>query len=175
MTRPSTTKRTVARTLLIVGEGYAEEYFLQHLASIYVERNSGVRVIIKNARGKGALNVVNCAIRHARNANFDTKAALLDTDVGWDQNTEKLAHENGIAVLKSSPCLEALLLHIHQQPIENRTTAQLKQAFEKCFGAAASTQSIFARHFGVELLEKACQRTSVLDHLRTLLKTGRNA
>lgn len=73
-------RRQVARTVLVVGEGDAEVLFLQHLKALYVQRGSGVVVTIKNARGKGAANVVDFAARQSRNAAYDLVVALLDTD-----------------------------------------------------------------------------------------------
>jgi len=60
---------------------------LKHLAALCVQRGGGVRVKVKDARGKGAANVVDVAIRQSRNADYDERAALLDTDVGWNQTT----------------------------------------------------------------------------------------
>lgn len=164
--------RQVARTVLVVGEGQAEEFFLRHLTSIYVQRGSGVRVTIKNARGKGALHVVDVAIRQSRNADYDERAALLDTDVGWDQTTEKMARKGRIRVFPAAPCLEALLLQIHQHRVENRTTAQLKAAFAAEFGRDASDQALYAQHFNGALLEEARKRVPLLEDLLSLMQTG---
>ena len=70
--------------LLLVGEGDAEVQLIQHLKRLYVERGSGIVVTIKNARGKGAGHVVDFAYRQSRNAAYDAKAALLDTDTDWN-------------------------------------------------------------------------------------------
>lgn len=80
-------RRQAARTLLLVGEGDAEEMFLRHLKGLFVVRGSGLSVTIKNARGKGAAHVVDFAHRHSLNAAFDEVAALLDADFthGWLQ------------------------------------------------------------------------------------------
>ena len=53
----------VQRTLLIVGEGGAEEAFLKHVKHLYVPRGCGLIVTIKNARGKGAQHVINWTAR----------------------------------------------------------------------------------------------------------------
>ena len=164
--------RKVARTVLMVGEGQSEAFFLRHLVSIYVQRGSGVRVTIKNARGKGALHVVDVAIRQSRNADYDERAALLDTDVGWDAATERTARQGGIRVFPATPCLEALLLQIHQRPIENRTTAQLKTAFVAEFGKPASDLSVYAHHFNVGRLEDARKRMPMIENLLRLIQTG---
>lgn len=166
-------RRSVVRTILLVGEGYSEEYFLKHLVGLYVQRGCGFRFDVKNARGMGAAHVVNVAIRQSKNADFDHRVALLDTDVGWDQRTESIARKERIQVLASTPCLEGLLLQIHKKPIQDRTTEQLKQAFEAAFAAPASEPSIYQRFFTKAVLEDARTKVATLQTLLTLLETGK--
>jgi hypothetical protein len=161
--------------LLVVGEGDSEVLFLRHLVSLYQRRGSGLRITIKNARGKGAAHVVDVAIRQARNADYDERAVLLDTDMGWNEATEKLARKSKIQVLTSTPCFESVLLEIHQRPVENRTSAQLKSAFAAEFGRSASDPSVFAQQFRSPRLEEARLRVPVLDQLMTLLETGQRS
>lgn len=165
-------RRSVARTVLVVGEGQSEELFVRHLCGLYVQRGSGVRISIKNARGKGAQHVVDYTIRQSRNADYDVRVALLDTDVGWSATTKKMAEKGRIEVLQATPCLEAVLLQIHERPVENRTTAQLKQCFEAAFGASASVPNVFARHFHAPDIEAARTRMPILERLLILLQTG---
>jgi len=73
------------RTLLIVGEGRHEVAFLNHLKHLYVPRGCGLSVTIKNARGKGALHVINWTARQIANVDYDAVAALLDTDSDWNE------------------------------------------------------------------------------------------
>lgn len=61
--RKSDGQRAVLRTVLLVGEGYAEVAFIAHLRSLYPSRGFGLAITVKNARGMGALSVVNFAIR----------------------------------------------------------------------------------------------------------------
>lgn len=160
--------RQVARTVLLVGEGDAEVQFMQHLKGLYVQRGSGVVVTIKNARGKGAAHVVDFAFRQSRNAAYDMKATLLDTDADWNDKTRAAARKARIHVLPCQPCLEAVLLTVHHVPVEGRTTAQLKQAFSARFGASASDAFIL-RHFSREVVDEARSRITVLSELFNLL------
>lgn len=50
------------KTLLIVGEGYGEVAFLNHIKQFPGACGNGVKITIKNARGKGAGNVVDYAM-----------------------------------------------------------------------------------------------------------------
>ena len=164
--------RQAARTVLLVGEGDAEVLFMRHFKSLYVNRHSGVAVTIKNARGMGAAHVVDFAYRQSRNADYDAKAALLDTDVGWNDKTRAAARKAKVEVLACTPCLEALLLSMHRVPVDGRTSAQLKYYFLNRFGAAACSESVL-RHFDAPLLDEARTRLVVLDKLLCLLSHGK--
>ncbi len=164
--------RQVARTVLLVGEGDAEVQFIQHLKGLYVQRGSGVVVTIKNARGKGAGHVVDFAFRQSRNAAYDIKAALLDTDTDWNDKTRAAARKAKVQVMPCQPCLEAVLLTLYDASVDGRISAQLKQDFAARFGAAASDTSVL-RHFSREVLDGARSRINVLDALLNLLTTAR--
>lgn len=168
--RHNTKLRQVARTLLLVGEGDAEVQFMQHLKGLYVQRGSGVVVTIKNARGKGAAHVVDFAFRQSRNAAYDVRATLLDTDADWNDKTRAVARKAKIQVLPCEPCLEAELLQVHRAPVSGLTTAQLKRDFLARFGAVASDEFVL-RHFSREVIDEARSRIVVLDELLNLLVT----
>ena len=164
-------KRQVARTVLLVGEGDAEVLFMQHFKSLYVQRGSGVVVTIKNARGKGAAHVVDFAFRQSRNAAYDVKAVLLDTDTDWNDKTRASARKAKIHVMPCDPCFEAVLLNAHQAPVDGRMTAHFKQDFAARFGAAASDASVL-HYFSRQVIEEARARIAVLDELVNLLTQG---
>lgn len=161
-------KRQVARTVLLVGEGDSEVVWLQHLKSIYITRGCGVAVTIKNARGKGAAHVVDVAVRQSRNAAFDVKAALLDTDTDWNDKTRAAARKARVLVVEAAPCLEGLLLSVHEQPVRHAGSANLKQAFLAYFGACALDPKVYERHFQQPVLEKAAVRLAPLKQLLDL-------
>ena len=158
------------KTLLLVGEGGAEEAFLRYLKAAYCPRGCGVAVTIKNAHGKGAGNVIDVAIRAAKGAAFDTKAVLLDTDQDWNDKTRKQAKLNKITVLLSTPCFEATLLSIHQHSIDGCTPEQLKRNFKTAFGSEAHARDVYPKHFGSQRLEVARQRLDLIDTLLRLLR-----
>lgn len=156
--------RVASRTVLIVGEGDAEEEFLRYLKGLYVERGSGVAVTIKNARGKGAGHVVDYARRQALNAHYDSVAALLDTDTGWTDAARKMAKQASVQVLPCDPCLEALLLFLKDEAIAGKATDQLKRAFERRFGCSASEMD-WARHLDLDLVNRKADEHPVLGQL----------
>ena len=153
--RKSDSRRAVLRTVLLVGEGYAEVAFIEHLKALYVHRGCGIVLTVKNARGKGALHVVEVAIRQSRNADFDVKAALLDTDTGWDDKTRTLARKGKVLVVPCIPCLEAMLLAFHGEVQQAQTPTYFKQAFENRFGKPANNIALYAKYFSKETFDKA--------------------
>ena len=160
--------RRAARTVLLVGEGDAEVLFLQHLKSLYVQRGSGVAVTIKNARGKGAAHVVDFARRQSSNAAFDAVAALLDTDTDWNDKTQAAARKARVQVITCAPCLEAVLLAVHQIPVQGRPTAQLKRDFAERFDGPAHQVS-YAAHFDITVMAQAQLRVQVVQQLWVLM------
>jgi len=167
--RGGAASRRVARTVLLAGEGDSEVLFLQHLKRLYVQRGSGVVVTIKNARGKGAGHVVDFADRQSRNAAYDVKVVLLDTDADWNDKTRAMARKARVHVVACEPCLEAVLLQMHEVPLEGRVTAQLKHLFLTRFGAVASDASVYERHFSHGQLEVFRHRVALLERLIHLL------
>jgi hypothetical protein len=148
------------RTMLIVGEGRDEEAFLNHLKHLYVPRGCGLSVTIKNARGKGALHVVDWTARQIANANYDVVAALLDTDTDWNSKTEKLARVKKIQVLKSEPCFEAMMLRLIGKSAVGDAHV-LKKQFALLVNNDATQSVHYVKHFGNDPLQagKCNERT----------------
>ena len=165
--------RRVRRTVLLVGEGTSEENFLRHLKNLYMPRNVNIAITLKNARGKGAGHVVDFTSRHARHAAYDICVALLDTDTDWNEQTQARARKLKVTVLPAEPCLEAVLLAIDMQPVNDRLTLQLKQEFARRFGTPASDLRVFQQHFLKPTLDTARLRIPLLNQLLNLMETGR--
>jgi Ni2+-binding GTPase involved in maturation of urease and hydrogenase len=100
------------RTLLIVGEGYHEEAFLNHIKQFPRVCGQDQKITIKNAKGKGANHIVEWTIRQIANAAYDKVAVLLDTDTDWTPAVKKRAQSKKIQVLTSDTCLEEMLLRV---------------------------------------------------------------
>lgn len=159
--------REVRRTLLIVGEGLAEEAFLRHLKALYVERGSKV-VTIKNAKGKGGRHVLSYALGQRKAADYDQIAALLDTDKDWDDAQRARARREGVEVVEATPCLEALLLAVARRPVPP-STAECKREAERLFGRPAHDEQIYPRHLPREVLDVARPLVPALAQLFRLL------
>ena len=155
------------RTLLIVGEGRHEVAFLNHLKHLYVPRGCGLSVTIKNARGKGALHVINWTARQIANVDYDAVAALLDTDSDWNAKTQKLARTKKIQVLKSEPCFEAMMLRLlGKSAIGDAQT--LKRQFAPLVNNDATQRDHYALHFGSVSLHAGRNKELAIDALLKL-------
>ena len=159
------------RTLLIVGEGRHEEAFLNHLKQLYVPRGCGLAVTIKNAHGKGARHVIQWTARQIANARYDEVAALLDTDVDWNAQTEKLAKSKKIQVLKSEPCFEAMMLRLVGKPA-NGAAHEFKKQFAPLVNNDATQRDHYALYFGDANLQAGRGKVPTIDALLKLLGSG---
>jgi len=155
------------KTLLIVGEGYDEVAFLNHLKQFPGVCGRGVEITIRNARGKGAAGVIDCAIKLKANAAYDQVAVLLDTDTDWTAAVAKLAKRKMIQVLTSDPCLEALLLRVlGETPGQAK---DLKKQFAPYVRNEGTRREDYIEYFGLAVLQAARRSESTIDDLLKLL------
>jgi hypothetical protein len=155
------------RTLLIVGEGYADEAFLNHVKKLYAPRGCGLSVSIKNARGKGAKHVIDWTRRQVANADFDSVAAMLDTDQDWSEAVAKQAKSARIEVLKSEPCFEAMMLRLLGQNTAGDSKT-LKRRFAPYVNNDPTRSENYATSFGKAFLDANRNREPSLDALLKL-------
>ena len=156
------------RTLLIVGEGYHEEAFLNHLKRLYVPRGCGLLVTIKNARGKGAQHVIEWTSRQIANTAYDEVAALLDTDTNWTPAVAKRAKSKRVQVLKSEPCFEAMMLRLLEETPMGDAKA-LKKQFAPFVNQDATQHNHYATHFDAECMQAGRMREPTINALLKLL------
>jgi len=152
------------KTLLIVGEGRHEEAFLNHVRQLYAPRGCGLAVTIKNARGKGAKHVIDWTIRQIANADYDTVAAMLDTDQDWNATVQKQANQKKIQVLASDPCFEAVMLRVQgKNPVGDYH--QLKKIFAPYVNNDPTQFKNYEEHFNKAALETGRTRDPAIDNL----------
>lgn len=168
MAKHNRPKRVVRETVLLVVEGYAEQYLLQQIRALYTSNRAGHALTLRNAKGKGAANVIDYAVRLQAYADYTTTAALFDTDTDWSQAVRKHADQHKIVLLKSEPCLEAWLLDAAGYP-KNGTTQQHKARFQAKFNGDANNPGLIEKHFPRAVLDAARPRIEVLNDLLTLL------
>lgn len=164
-----TSPREQRRTILLVGEGLEEQYFLSHLKSLYVVRGAK-SVTIKNAKGKGGRHVLDYTLRQRRQAAYEQVGVLLDTDADWSAQEQARARRAQVQVFESVPCLEAMLLRMANHPVPAGDGAAIKRAFQGRFGDSAHSLQLYQRHFDRGVLESASSRLPVLAALLSFLQ-----
>jgi len=157
--------RPQKQTLLLVGEGYDEVAFLTYLKSELVNRDAGLEVKIKNAKGKGAKHVIEWTIRQAKQADYDKVAALLDTDTDWTPAVQKQAKAKKIIVLTSDPCFEAMLLRLIGFAPEI-DTKKLKKQFELFVNGVSTVPENYAVNFSPDMLKNKRQMEMTIESVK---------
>lgn len=160
-------KRATYKTLLLVGEGATEVAFLEHIKRLFVPRDAGLKVTIKDAHGKGAKHVVEWTCRQI--GDYDAKAVLIDTDQDWSASVEKKAKSAKITVLKSEPQVEALLLRIIKQK-DTGDAKTLKTRLAPFLNNAPLVPESYSTHFTKECMEVAREQEPTIDTLLSLLR-----
>lgn len=155
------------KTLLIVGEGYDEIAFLSHIKQFPGVCGRGVEITIRNARGKGAAGVIDCAIKLKANAAFDKVAVLLDTDTDWNAAVARNAKRHGIQVFTSEPCLEAMLLRVLGKT--PGAAKDLKKQFDPYVKNDGTRREDYTEFFGLPVLQVARQVEPTINELLILL------
>jgi hypothetical protein len=162
-------ERRAKRTVLIIGEGFSEVAFLDHLKSLYVARGSGVAVKVGNARGKGPEHVLESAIRQSNSIAYDVVAALLDTDIPWTDALRSKARKSAIQLLPSTPCLEGLLLQILDKSAAGASEA-LKRRLHPLLSGSPTDKTSYQQRYPKALLDERRANIETLDALIGLMQ-----
>lgn len=162
-------KRKIAlRTVLIVTEGYTDKAFADHLKSLYVTRGCGISVRVRNAKGKGADNVVGTAL--GVREGFDRVLCLFDADLALKKSLRDKARRQQFTLVASSPCIEGLFLDILGKPVP-ATCHDCKQLFSQIIGIADFKDAAsYAPIFTKEILENRRTKIPVLNALLSTLE-----
>jgi len=161
-------RRTVLKTVLIVGEGDTEKAFLDHLKRLYVTRGCGVAVTVRNAHGKGPENVIDAAMRHAKNGDFDIVAVLMDTDLPWTDTIRELARVHPICMVGATPCADGLLLQILGERVPEQSK-HCKDAFHARLGRTPFVREAYEQDFSEPLLNQKSKTIPALGKLLALM------
>lgn len=161
-------ERHVRRTVRIVCEGRAEEYFVKHVRSIYLVRRGNLVLSTRIAHGGGGLNALRLAMAPRVRLGVDDVAIFIDTDTDWDDRQREIAKHKRIHVLESEPCLEAWLLAVAGH-VSTGDSANRKRTFAERFGADAHDEYIYAQNFDKATLDAARGRVPVLNRLLELI------
>jgi hypothetical protein len=100
------------------------------------------------------------------NVSYDEVAVLLDTDTDWSDVVARQAEDNGVQVLPSTPCFEAMLLRALGERQSNARGS--KQKFARRVGHDGTKSDHYRELFREEYFEAMRQRDATLDALLRL-------
>lgn len=169
-------RRSANKTLLVYGEGLAEEMFLKYLRGLYAH-NSNSAVKILNGKGGNAVNIVIDADNTP--GAFDRKIVVLDNDKTSGEMTQARdeAKKRNIELLENSPCLEAMLLSVlnNGASYANKDSSWCKGEFEsKHLDKKKRTEpNEYIKIFPKTLLDAQRSKVSELNNLISLMEGER--
>lgn len=159
--------RHTRHTTLIVVEGDTELALVNYLKGL-CGRDCGTRVTAENAHGGSGDVVLKLAIKLSKP--FDACACLYDTDRA--PKTKKHIQKSkqlGIQEIKSTPCIEALLLEILKEKVP-ASTEDCKRAMQRIVGNDSLTEvATFEKYFPQDLIERRKSEVTQLGALMGLI------
>lgn len=163
--------KKITPTILMVVEGYADEAFIKYLKGHYHQRKSDFRLEIKNARGKGALNVVQYASRLNKQFSYSPIYVLFDTDKDWSVEAKRIVKDNNFIPLTCEPCLEAELLRILDEKVAE-STDNIKKQFSEKIGCDAHKIESFEKVFPIKTIELSASKNNWIKNIVNVLSSG---
>ena len=161
-------KRTVQTTVLVVGEGDTEKAFLDYLKSLYITRGCGISVTVRNAHGKGPMNVVDTAIRQSKTGDYRIIAVLMDTDLPWTEDVLKQARKHKVYLVGATPCIDGLLLQILDEHVPT-LSARCKEALHARLNRKPFEKKAYVQDFPKQLLDEKSLSVPALKNLLELM------
>lgn len=159
--------RHTRHTTLIVVEGDTELALVDYLKGL-CGRDCGTRVTTENAHGGSGDTVLKLAIKRCKP--FDVSACLYDMDRAPTVKKDiRKAKQLGIQEIKSTPCIEALLLDILGKKVP-AATEDCKRAMQRIVGDDSLTEvATFEKYFPQDLIERRKSEVSQLSALMGLI------
>lgn len=161
--------RVLRPVVHVTVEGEAERLYVAQLRAKLTANRVGPQIKILNARGKGALNVVQTSLRCAPKKDYAARAVILDTDTDWNDRSKKLATQGKLIVIEMDPCLEASLLCAKGIKPPS-TTRECKALFLKQFGGEAHDPKVAEKHFGADVLHQSAMQCELGTRLLSLFE-----
>lgn len=160
-------------TTLIYCEGAHDLTFVRYLVSLYNQgRLSYKSTSAKQGSGGSADGLVIEAIK--RPGIYDRRLVKADRDRDSDEinNAERLAADNNIVIIWSTPCLEAILLNVlENRDYSRRSSNTCKSRFERIYipRGRRTDRDEYSRLFSLDVLEEVRVRLPELDLLINLI------
>lgn len=159
--------RRTKRTCLIYCEGAQDKAFLNAVKSVYV--TDKLNIDIKSGTGGSQISLVEAAIRLGDG--YDEKYIQLDDDreVVEMNEAKRLAEKNNIIVLRTTPCMERILIGILEpsKNINGWPSSRIKKYFQEKYIAEnkRSNSQSYSVNFTRPKLENARKKCMQLDDI----------
>ena len=164
--------RSVRRTVLICGEGKAEEALFLHLRALYSSgRENPPKVTPKKAGGKGGNNVLATLLGQAACGRYDRLVACLDMDEPPDADASREAKKKKVERVELYPCLEGFLLDILGIYVPE-SSAACKQRLKQVDRRDPYDEGFFADNFSRNVLDTRRAGVPALDALLRIYERG---
>ncbi|MGL5250362.1 MAG: hypothetical protein ACRC7P_04690 [Enterovibrio sp.] len=156
-------------TLLIVGEGSDDKAFIEHLRTLFVQRNGGRKVTIKAGDGGSPGNIITHASRAYKAEGYDLRYLVLDSDIPLTAANISQARKAGYEILLWKPqCLEGALLEVLGEKVQDHETSlQLKSRLHPRLAAHHTKPEAYAKLFDQQRLAET-KNASVVSICRIL-------
>lgn len=150
-------------TLLVVGEGPDDQAFIKHMNRALRTENRNRTANIQKESGGSPGNIITNATRKYRNAHYDQRIFVLDSDIPIDNASYKLAKQFGFEICLWSPlCLEGALLDVLGEPVNAHESSQdLKKRLHPRLAANHTEPEAYAILFPKSRLEGATNQSVV--------------
>ncbi|SQH76085.1 conserved protein of unknown function [Shewanella benthica] len=141
-------------SLIVVGEGPIDAAFLSHMKIVYDGRETGQSIRITAGDGGCPKDVIKSAIQN-RQAEYDKKYVLIDSDITVTDVDFSYARKNGVNIIQSTPvCLEGMLLEVlGERPA--RTNQGCKEKLHPKLSGLPTCKHSYAVLFTKKVLDKS--------------------
>ncbi len=154
-------RHIVKTSLIIVGEGAHDHAFLSHMKDLYHNGMTNQSVKIEAADGGSPKDVIKVVIKKSKNADYDKRYVLMDSDIPLSDKEYKLAKDNKITLLLSEPlCLEGMLLDVLGQKAASTSQACKDKLHPQLAGKPTEKQSYRVK-FPKPVLDTTTKQTIV--------------
>ena len=154
-------RHLVKTSLIIVGEGAHDKAFLDHMKELYDGRETNQSVKIASADGGSPKDIIEVVIKKSKNADYDKRYVLMDSDIPLSDKEYKLAKDNKITLLLSEPlCLEGMLLDVLGQKSASTSQACKDKLHPLLAGKPTEKQSYRVK-FSKPVLDTTTKQTIV--------------